>query len=74
MFTKNRKPPPIKSLIGEGVVVRGEIRFTDGLRIDGEVQGDVLSEGDTRSIVAACRIRSSKSTAFAARSAFWYAS
>ncbi len=51
MFTKNRKPPPIKSLIGEGVVVRGEIRFTDGLRIDGEVQGDVLSEGDTRSIV-----------------------
>ncbi len=36
-----KKPPPIRSLIGEGVMVRGNIRFEEGLRIDGEVHGDV---------------------------------
>ncbi len=51
MFAKNKKLPPIKSLIGEGVVVSGEIRFTEGLRIDGEVHGDVTAIGDARSIV-----------------------
>ncbi len=36
-----RKPPPIRSLIGEGVIVKGNIHFDEGLRIDGEVHGDV---------------------------------
>lgn len=38
-----RKSPPIRSLIGEGTVVQGPIRFSEGLRIDGEVQGDVIA-------------------------------
>jgi cytoskeletal protein CcmA (bactofilin family) len=41
-----RKQPPIRSLIGEGTVVQGELRFTEGLRIDGEVNGDVLAIGE----------------------------
>lgn len=45
-----QKPPPIRSLIGEGVVVRGNIRFDEGLRIDGEVHGDV-DASDGRSIL-----------------------
>ena len=45
-----QKPPPIRSLIGEGVVVRGDIRFDEGLRIDGEVHGDV-DASDGRSIL-----------------------
>ena len=45
-----KKPPPIRSLIGEGVVVKGDIRFDEGLRIDGEVQGDVEA-ADGRSIL-----------------------
>lgn len=49
--SKNRKPPPIKSLVGEGVVVTGELRFVDGLRIDGEVHGDVVAGEGSRSIV-----------------------
>jgi cytoskeletal protein CcmA (bactofilin family) len=40
MFNK-KKQPPIKSLIAEGSHISGDIRFTDGLRIDGEVTGDV---------------------------------
>ena len=42
MFNK-KKQPAIKSLIAEGSHISGNIRFTDGLRIDGEVHGDILS-------------------------------
>ena len=40
MFNK-KKQPPIKSLIADGSHISGNIRFSDGLRIDGEVTGDV---------------------------------
>jgi cytoskeletal protein CcmA (bactofilin family) len=46
-----KKQPPIRSLIGEGTVVVGEIRFEEGLRIDGEVQGDVTAMGDTGTLL-----------------------
>ena len=51
MLFANKKPPPIRSLVGEGTAVRGEVRFIEGLRIDGEVHGDVLAEGEGRSIL-----------------------
>jgi cytoskeletal protein CcmA (bactofilin family) len=41
-----KKQPPIRSLIGEGSVIKGELHFRDGLRIDGHVEGDVIAEGD----------------------------
>jgi cytoskeletal protein CcmA (bactofilin family) len=44
-------PSPIRSLIGEGTVLRGEVRFTDGLRIDGEVHGDIVAIGDEPNIL-----------------------
>ena len=40
---RKKRQPPIRSLIGDGTVVHGELRFADGLRIDGEVHGDVLA-------------------------------
>ena len=43
MWFNRKKQPPIRSLIGEGTVVQGELRFDAGLRIDGEVIGDVLA-------------------------------
>lgn len=46
-----KKPPQIRTLIGEGTVITGELRFSDGLRIDGEVVGDVVAEGERRSVV-----------------------
>ncbi|MBP8191813.1 MAG: polymer-forming cytoskeletal protein, partial [Aquabacterium sp.] len=46
-----KKTPPIRTLIGEGSIIAGEIRFQDGLRIDGEVQGNVLAQGDGRSLL-----------------------
>jgi cytoskeletal protein CcmA (bactofilin family) len=50
MFAK-KKQPPIRTLIGEGTVIRGELLFTDGLRIDGEVQGDVIASAQEHSIL-----------------------
>ncbi len=46
-----KKPPQIRTLVGEGTVIRGELRFTDGLRIDGEVHGDVVAEGERRTML-----------------------
>jgi len=50
MFAK-KKQPPIRTLIGEGTIIRGELLFTDGLRIDGEVQGDVIASAQEHSIL-----------------------
>lgn len=50
MFGK-RKQPPIRTLIGEGTVIQGELRFIDGLRVDGEVQGDVIAAGGETSML-----------------------
>jgi cytoskeletal protein CcmA (bactofilin family) len=46
-----KKQPPIRSLIGEGTVLHGEVRFSEGLRIDGEVHGDVVAVGDLPSLL-----------------------
>ncbi len=50
MSMGKKKAPPIRSLIGEGSVVQGHLRFHEGLRIDGEVHGDVLAH-EGRSIL-----------------------
>jgi cytoskeletal protein CcmA (bactofilin family) len=50
MFSK-KKQPPIRTLIGEGTVIRGEVHFSEGLRIDGEVVGDVFGTGEASSIL-----------------------
>jgi cytoskeletal protein CcmA (bactofilin family) len=48
----NKKPQAaIRTLIGEGSVLQGEIRFGGGLRIDGEVRGDVLADEGVSSLV-----------------------
>ena len=51
MWLGKKKPPPIRGLVGEGMVIRGEVRFQDGLRIDGEVHGDVTAVNEGPSIV-----------------------
>lgn len=51
MWPGKRKQPPIRSLVGEGTAVHGELRFSDGLRIDGEVQGDVVAMGTGPSLL-----------------------
>lgn len=51
MWPLKRKHPPIRSLVGEGTVVHGELHFTEGLRIDGEVQGDVIASGGGPSLL-----------------------
>ena len=38
-----KKQPSIKSLIAQGTCIEGSIKFTDGLRIDGDVIGDIVA-------------------------------
>jgi cytoskeletal protein CcmA (bactofilin family) len=50
MFGKKAQPP-IKSLIAQGSRIEGNLRFTDGLRVDGEVMGDITASPDSPSIL-----------------------
>jgi cytoskeletal protein CcmA (bactofilin family) len=50
MFGK-KKQPPIRSLIAQGSIIEGNYHFTDGLRVDGEVKGDVRANEDHPSIL-----------------------
>ena len=50
MFGKNAQPP-IKSLIAHGSRIEGNLRFTEGLRVDGEVFGDLRANPDQPSIL-----------------------
>ncbi len=51
MWPGKKAQPAIRTLIGEGTRVQGELHFSDGLRIDGEVVGDVIAVGETPSIL-----------------------
>ncbi len=50
MFDR-KKSPLIKSLIAQGSCVEGNLKFTDGLRIDGEVIGDISANEGSSSIL-----------------------
>ncbi|MDX2219419.1 MAG: polymer-forming cytoskeletal protein [Burkholderiales bacterium] len=46
MFGKPNKPSPIDSLIGAGSVITGDITFSGGLRVDGQVKGNIRATGN----------------------------
>jgi cytoskeletal protein CcmA (bactofilin family) len=50
MFGK-KKQPPIKSLIAEGTRIDGNVIFHDGLRVDGEVFGDIRASDEQPSML-----------------------
>ena len=50
MFNK-KKQPPIKSLIAEGSQITGNFTFTDGLRVDGDVIGNISATAGVASIL-----------------------
>jgi cytoskeletal protein CcmA (bactofilin family) len=47
MFGKKKiTPGTIDSLIGSGTTITGNIHFKGGLRIDGQIIGNVMADGD----------------------------
>ena len=50
MFAR-KKQPPIRSLLAHGSQIRGDFTFVDGLRIDGEVVGNIRAQGGSPSIL-----------------------
>jgi cytoskeletal protein CcmA (bactofilin family) len=57
MFGK-KKQPPIKSLIAEGTRIDGNVIFHDGLRVDGEVVGDIRASDEQSSILVVSEVAS----------------
>jgi len=57
MFNK-KKQPPIKSLIAQGTRIDGNVTFHDGLRVDGEVVGDILASSEQSSILVISELAS----------------
>jgi cytoskeletal protein CcmA (bactofilin family) len=53
MFSRKTPKPQnrIDSLIGAGTSIEGDISFSGGLRIDGEVKGNVRAVGDQHSML-----------------------
>jgi len=47
MFRKKASKPQnrIDSLIGAGTMIEGNVTFTGGLRVDGEIKGNVIASG-----------------------------
>jgi cytoskeletal protein CcmA (bactofilin family) len=47
MFRKNANKPQnrIDSLIGAGTRIEGNVTFSGGLRVDGEIKGNVIASG-----------------------------
>ncbi|MEJ8837814.1 bactofilin family protein [Ramlibacter sp. AN1133] len=50
MFGKKAQPP-IKSLIAQGTHIDGNMKFNEGLRVDGEVYGDITATSDEGSLL-----------------------
>jgi len=48
MFRKKPNKPQnrIDSLIGTGTMIEGNVTFTGGLRVDGEIKGNVVASGE----------------------------
>lgn len=52
MFKKASKPQTrIDTLIGAGTVIAGDVSFSGGLRVDGEIKGNVGASGDSSTLV-----------------------
>lgn len=50
MFNK-KSQPPIKSLIAQTSSIEGHLKFSEGLRIDGTVIGDIRAQDERPSIL-----------------------
>ena len=50
MFNK-KKQPHIRSLIAQGSLIEGNFKFSEGLRVDGEVVGNIMARADVPSML-----------------------
>ena len=57
MFNK-KKQPLIKSVIAEGSEISGNIRFTDGMHVDGIIIGNIRAAEEAASILVISEIAS----------------
>ncbi|HUX24713.1 MAG TPA: polymer-forming cytoskeletal protein [Burkholderiales bacterium] len=55
MFRRKASKPQsrIDSLIGAGTIIEGNVTFAGGMRVDGEIKGNVIAAGDQPSTLVA---------------------
>ena len=55
MFGRKASKPQsrIDSLIGAGTIIEGNVTFAGGMRVDGEIKGNVIAAGDQPSTLVA---------------------
>ena len=55
MFRRKASKPQsrIDSLIGVGTIIEGNVTFAGGMRVDGEIKGNVIAAGDQPSTLVA---------------------
>lgn len=53
MWGSNKKirSSKIETLIGQGIVITGDLKFSGGLHLDGKIIGEVISEDDSNSVL-----------------------
>jgi cytoskeletal protein CcmA (bactofilin family) len=56
---KHFRPSAFTTIVGKGTLVKGDLIFSDGLHLDGEVHGNILGQGknSTLTISDQARIR-----------------
>ncbi len=54
MFRQNQKRGPLKieTLVGQNTTLKGDIHFSGGLHIDGTIQGNVIADDNSSSILS----------------------
>ena len=50
MFNR-KKHPPIRSLVADNSQIEGNLQFSDGLRVDGSIRGNILAKADQPSLL-----------------------
>lgn len=54
MFRQNQKRGPLKieTLVGQNTTLKGDIHFSGGLHIDGTIQGNVIADDNSSSVLS----------------------
>jgi cytoskeletal protein CcmA (bactofilin family) len=54
---KHFKPSAFTTVIGKGTLVKGDLVFSDGLHLDGEIHGNILGQGKNSTLTISDQAR-----------------
>lgn len=54
---KHFKPSAFTTIIGKGTMIKGDLAFSDGLHLDGEIHGNILGQGKNSTLTISDQAR-----------------